>query len=75
MPADWPLEALKAQAVIARTYLRRNLGRHKKEGFDFWCIGISKALSREDFSKVFHGPDVSGILAGASSGGLSGRPR
>lgn len=33
--ANSPLEALKAQAVISRTIAFRNLGRHKKEGFDF----------------------------------------
>lgn len=31
---SWPLEALKAQAVAARTYALRNLGRHREEGFD-----------------------------------------
>ena len=30
----WPMEALKAQAVIARTYALRQAGRHGKEGFD-----------------------------------------
>jgi SpoIID/LytB domain protein len=35
MPARWPKEALKAQAVAARTESIANLGRHKKEGFDF----------------------------------------
>jgi len=30
----WPMEALKAQAVIARTYALRQSGRHGKEGFD-----------------------------------------
>lgn len=34
MSASWPLEALKAQAVTARTYYERNLGKHKKYGFD-----------------------------------------
>ncbi len=29
------MEALKAQAVAARTLILRNRGRHKKEGFDF----------------------------------------
>lgn len=28
------LEALKAQAVAARTYIQRNLGQHKHEGYD-----------------------------------------
>ncbi len=34
MPAYWPPEALKAQAVAARTYTFKHLGRHRKEGFD-----------------------------------------
>ncbi len=29
------LEALKAQAVISRTFVLKNLGRHAREGFDF----------------------------------------
>ncbi len=29
------IEALKAMAVVARTYFRVHAGRHKKEGFDF----------------------------------------
>ena len=29
------LEALKAQAVISRTFALKNLGRHAREGFDF----------------------------------------
>ncbi|MDP2871858.1 MAG: SpoIID/LytB domain-containing protein [Bacillota bacterium] len=39
MPALWPLEALKAQAVAARTYAIRNLGRHSSQGFDL-CFDI-----------------------------------
>ncbi|MDR1651960.1 MAG: SpoIID/LytB domain-containing protein, partial [Synergistaceae bacterium] len=35
MSADWPLEALKAQAVLARTYAVRNKGRFSKRGYDF----------------------------------------
>lgn len=35
MSASWPLEALKAQAVTARTYYERNRGsKHKEYGFD-----------------------------------------
>jgi len=34
MPAAWPLEALKAQAVAARTYAVSNLGKHRASGFD-----------------------------------------
>ncbi|MBI2425444.1 MAG: SpoIID/LytB domain-containing protein [Candidatus Hydrogenedentes bacterium] len=36
MPASWPVEALKAQAVAARSEVLANLaGKHKLEGFDF----------------------------------------
>lgn len=31
---SWPPESLKAQAVISRTYVLKNLRRHAKEGFD-----------------------------------------
>jgi SpoIID/LytB domain protein len=35
IPASWPAEALKAQAIVARTYALSRLGRHRKEGYDF----------------------------------------
>ncbi len=34
MSASWPLEALKAQAVCARSYAIANLGKHSSYGFD-----------------------------------------
>ena len=34
MSASWPLEALKAQAITARTYLMANLTKHRTLGFD-----------------------------------------
>lgn len=34
MPHSWPLEALKAQAVVARTYAIRYLGRFESAGYD-----------------------------------------
>ena len=34
MSGSWPLEALKAQAICARTYAYANLGKHKADGFD-----------------------------------------
>ena len=41
MSSSWPLEALKAQAVCARTYAYRNYiaGKHKSQGFDI-CNSI-----------------------------------
>ena len=32
--SDWPIEALKAQAVAARTYALYNRGKHSEDGFD-----------------------------------------
>lgn len=34
MPSSWPLEALKAQAVAARSYAIANIGKHSKDGYD-----------------------------------------
>ncbi|MFI5363285.1 MAG: SpoIID/LytB domain-containing protein [Elusimicrobiota bacterium] len=34
MDPDWPIEALKAQAVVARSFAYANLGRFRKDGFD-----------------------------------------
>ena len=34
MDSDWPLEALKAQAVVARTFAYTQLGKYRKDGFD-----------------------------------------
>jgi SpoIID/LytB domain protein len=34
MPSTWPLEALKVQAVLARSYVLAKMGRHNGEGFD-----------------------------------------
>lgn len=34
MPGSWPAEALKAQAIAARSYAVASLGKHESEGFD-----------------------------------------
>lgn len=34
MPTEWPAEAIKSQAVAARTYALQNRKRHENEGFD-----------------------------------------
>jgi len=39
MPSQWPLEALKAQAIAARSEAMVKLGRHKLQGFDF-CADV-----------------------------------
>lgn len=37
--ASWPVEALKAQAVAARSYTLNNLGRHSSDGYDL-CSSV-----------------------------------
>ncbi len=39
MSPAWPLEALRAQAVISRSYVLSNRGRHGQDGFDV-CADI-----------------------------------
>ncbi len=34
MPKGFPTQALRAQAVLARTYTLKHLGKHKKQGYD-----------------------------------------
>ena len=38
MSPSWPLQALKAQAVTARTFGLRNLNRHRTHGFDLCTL-------------------------------------
>jgi stage II sporulation protein D len=60
------IEALKAQAVAARTYIIRNLGQYKNEGFDicatdacqvYMGLGTEHALSTEAVA------DTRGVIA------------
>ncbi|MCI8912766.1 MAG: SpoIID/LytB domain-containing protein [Lawsonibacter sp.] len=46
MGRDWSLEALKTQAVCARTYVLKNLGKHESNGFD---------ICPSDSCQVYHG--------------------
>lgn len=43
-------EALKAMAVVARTYIRVNAGRHRKEGFDFCSTTHCQRLDLSPYS-------------------------
>lgn len=43
MPSGWPLEALKAQAVAARTYATVNRGKYKADGFDLVDTNMDQA--------------------------------
>lgn len=43
MPPNWPLEALKAQAVASRTYALYNLSKWEKFGFDISASTVDQA--------------------------------
>lgn len=46
MPAGWPLEALKAQAVVARSEIYASLaGKYLLEGFDFTAMESCRAYA------------------------------
>ncbi len=46
---DWPLESLKAQAVVSRTYVMNNMGKYESRGYD---------LSSDIFSQIYRGVEV-----------------
>lgn len=48
MDPSWPLEALKAQAVIARTFAYAHLGRYGNEGFDLTSDTRSQNYKKRD---------------------------
>lgn len=50
MSSTWPAEALKAQAVCARTYAANHFGAYKEYGFD---------VSNDIFSQVYRGTNRS----------------
>jgi len=45
MPSTWPIEALKTQAVAARTYAFANLGQFRSRGFDVMATVVSQAYN------------------------------
>lgn len=51
MPAGWPMEALKAQAIVARSFALANMNKHKQEGFnlcDSTCCQVYRAYDNEN---------------------------
>lgn len=66
MPSEFNIEALKAQAVAARTYAWSTRGKHRKEGFDL-CDGthcqIYAGLDKESSRCTKAVKDTSGLVA------------
>ncbi|MGD9681394.1 MAG: SpoIID/LytB domain-containing protein [Candidatus Obscuribacterales bacterium] len=51
MPASWPLEALKAQAIAARSYVVANLGKYESEGYDVRATIADQVYRGVDWEK------------------------
>lgn len=51
MSGDWPLEALKAQAVAARNYAMVNFGKHNDHGFDICATTDCQVYGGYDIEK------------------------
>ncbi|MFH1618711.1 MAG: SpoIID/LytB domain-containing protein, partial [bacterium] len=49
MSPTWPLEALKAQAVAARTFALKTMGKFKEEGFDITADANSQVYGGSGF--------------------------
>jgi len=43
MPSSWPREALKAQAIAARSYAIANLGKYRSQGYDVKATVMDQA--------------------------------
>jgi stage II sporulation protein D len=70
MPSSWPLEALKAQAVAARSYAIANSGKHGKDGYDVKdttedqvYLGV-KSESKNSSQAVFESKDLVATYSG-----------
>jgi stage II sporulation protein D len=83
MPATWPAEALKAQAIAARSYVMRR--RARSRAFDVYSDARSqayrgagaetpattRAVRATDGTVVRSGPDIAETLYSSSSGGVT----
>jgi len=83
--ADAPFEAVKAQAVAARTYTLRNLGRYEKWGFDLTDTvstqvyngydaerpASNRAVDETRGKKILYNGSLAQVFYFASSGGMT----
>ena len=69
MGRNWPLEALKAQALCARTYVLRNLGKHDSYGFDI-CPSASCQAYHGMGKGTGDGPSETSMRAVAETAGM-----
>ena len=85
MPASWPLHALKAQAVAARSYTHTTMGAHEERGYDLCAavccqvyLGIRQEYERSTEAVratrgmvALHNGEVINAVYSSSSGGIT----
>ena len=69
MGRSWPLEALKAQALCARTYVLQNLGKHESYGFDICNSANCQVYSGMGSNRTDYGPSETSMQAVAETEG------
>lgn len=70
MGRSWPLEALKAQALCARTYVLRNLNKHNSYGFDICPSASCQAYHGMGSGKPNSGPSEISMQAVRETAGM-----
>lgn len=63
MGRSWPLEALKAQALCARTYVLNNLGKHDSYGFDICNSSSCQVYNGMGSNRSDYGPSQNTMQA------------
>ncbi len=85
MPSSFPQEALKSQAIVARTYTLKHLKKHDKEGFDLCATqhcqvygGIENETSQTNSAvmetihqMVFYGSELADTVYHSTCGGIT----
>ena len=85
MPASWPIEALKAQAIAARNYALKNINKHSKLGYNLCdtvdCqvyygldgenINTNKAVDETKDIYAYYKGELISALYHSSSGGYT----
>ena len=70
MGRNWPIEALKAQAVCARTYVLKNLNKHGSYGFDICTSTGCQVYHGMGSLRTDYGPTAVSMQAVAETAGM-----
>lgn len=70
MGRNWPIEALKAQAVCARTYVLKNLNKHGSYGFDICTSTGCQVYHGMGSLRPDYGPSEVSMRAVAETAGM-----